>query len=51
MTDTATGAKGGAIPLHGKGATARRCVEADHSGADEYRLGADSTIAEPVGRI
>ncbi|WP_259342681.1 MobF family relaxase [Corynebacterium falsenii] len=42
------GVKGGVIPFHGNGAAARRYVEADRSGADEYYLGADNAIAEYV---
>ncbi|QQB65072.1 relaxase domain-containing protein [Kytococcus sedentarius] len=43
-----SGVKGGVIPFHGNGAAARRYVEADRSGADEYYLRADNAIAEYV---
>lgn len=38
--------KGGVILFRGSGAAARRYVEADRSGADEYYLGADNAVAE-----
>ena len=38
--------KGGVILFRGSGAAARRYVEADRSGADEYYLGADDAVAE-----
>jgi hypothetical protein len=40
--------KGGVILFRGNGAAARRYVEADRSGADEYYLGADNAVAEYV---
>ncbi|WP_442329775.1 MobF family relaxase [Brevibacterium linens] len=46
MREAVAGVKGGVIPFHGNGAAARRYVEADRSGADEYYLGADNAIAE-----
>lgn len=48
MREAVAGVKGGVIPFHGNGAAARRYVEADRSGADEYYLGADNAIAEYV---
>ncbi|AXR74997.1 TrwC relaxase [Auritidibacter sp. NML130574] len=48
MREVVAGVKGGVIPFHGNGAAARRYVEADRSGADEYYLGADNAIAEYV---
>ena len=38
--------KGGVILFRGSGVAARRYVEADRSGADEYYLGADKAVAE-----
>ncbi|MGP5055236.1 MobF family relaxase [Brachybacterium paraconglomeratum] len=38
--------KGGVLLFRGNGAAARRYVEADHSRADEYYLGADDAVAE-----
>ncbi|MDN6485861.1 MAG: relaxase domain-containing protein, partial [Bifidobacterium mongoliense] len=38
--------KGGVILFRGSGAAARRYVDADRSGADEYYLGADDAVAE-----
>ena len=46
MREAVAGVKGGVIPFHGSGAAARRYVEADRSGADEYYLGADNAVAE-----
>lgn len=40
--------KGGIILFRDNGAAARRYVEADCSGADEYYLGADNAVAEYV---
>jgi hypothetical protein len=40
------GVKGGIVLFRGTGAAARRYVEADRSGADEYYLGADHTVAQ-----
>ncbi|WP_180342536.1 relaxase domain-containing protein [Auritidibacter ignavus] len=37
---------GGVIPFRGTGADARRYVEADRSRADDYYLGAGTTVAE-----
>ena len=48
MREVVAGVKGGVIPFHGNGAAARRYVEANRSGADEYYLGADNAIAEYV---
>ncbi|GAB33367.1 MobF family relaxase [Gordonia otitidis] len=48
MREVVAGVKGGVIPFHGNGAAARRYVEADRSGADEYYLGADNAIAEYI---
>ncbi|MFL0578865.1 MobF family relaxase [Dietzia sp. 179-F 9C3 NHS] len=48
MREVVAGVKGGVIPFHGNGAAARRYVEADRSGTDEYYLGADNAIAEYV---
>lgn len=48
MREAVAGVKGGVIPFHGNGAAARRYVEADRSGADEYYLRADNAIAEYV---
>ena len=44
--EAVTGVKGGVILFRGNGAAARRYVEADRSGADEYYLGADDAVAE-----
>lgn len=38
--------RGGVILFRGTGAAARRYLEADHSRADEYYLGADHAVAE-----
>lgn len=46
MREAVAGVKGGVILFRGSGAAARRYVEADRSGADEYYLGADDAIAE-----
>lgn len=46
MRKVVAGVKGGVILFRGTGAAARRYVEADRSGADEYYLGADNAIAE-----
>ncbi|WP_201761665.1 MULTISPECIES: relaxase domain-containing protein [unclassified Nonomuraea] len=46
MWEAVTGVKGGVILFRGNGAAARRYVEADRSGADEYYLGADDAVAE-----
>jgi len=48
MREVVVGVKGGVIPFCGSGAAARRYVEADRSGADEYYLGTDNAIAEYV---
>ena len=46
MREAVTGVKGGVILFRGNGAAARRYVESDRSGADEYYLGADDAVAE-----
>ena len=46
MREAVSGVKGGVRLFRGSGAAARRYVEADRSGADEYYLGADDAIAE-----
>ncbi|MDA3147168.1 AAA family ATPase [Leucobacter sp. UCMA 4100] len=46
MREVVAGVKGGVILFRGSGAAARRYVEADRSGADEYYLGADNAIAQ-----
>ncbi|PXA76526.1 hypothetical protein DCC24_07080 [Auritidibacter sp. NML100628] len=38
--------QGGVIPFRGTGADGRRYVEADRSRADDYYLGAGTTVAE-----
>ncbi len=38
--------KGGVLLFRGSGAAARRYVEADHSRADEYYLGADDAVGQ-----
>ncbi|MGP5307063.1 MobF family relaxase [Brachybacterium alimentarium] len=46
LREAVSGVKGGVRLFRGSGAAARRYVEADRSGADEYYLGADDAIAE-----
>ncbi len=46
MREAVAGVKGGVILFRGSGVAARRYVEADRSGADEYYLGADDAVAE-----
>src|SRR5699024_10903695 len=46
LREAVSDVKGGVILFRGGGAAARRYVEADRSGADEYYLGADDAVAE-----
>ncbi|WP_241193916.1 hypothetical protein, partial [Streptomyces sp. ADI98-12] len=46
LREAVSGVKGGVILFRGSGAAARRYVEADRSGADEYYLGADDAVTE-----
>src|SRR5699024_5526962 len=45
LWEAVSGMKGGISLYRGNGAAARRYVESDRSGADEYYLGADNAIA------